>query len=379
MFAACALVLVTTGSSFSDEYIDKVRQQRAAVRAEAYISETKAALARGDYLKAIRVATAAIQNGAGIEAYRLRAQAHYHKKAYADATTDLTRVVSGGSTDPADRVFRGDVFNIRREYQKALDDYGVVIQNDPLFLESYKGRSTIYIALERYDLAMRDLQVVLRSEPSDPEALYNMGVACVLADLPSTARSYLESALKVETSDGWRRRVETLLAKLPENSMFEQKVGGLAGYLETSSQAGGGQKQPGSKTAPHASGAPDPPHVSARESGAVDNFPLKKDLLASRPENSHLKGSLAGSHMGFQWTFKFDSKGRNVSGVLHIRGPAGIEETHLCSGTVDRGFVEMSDRTGYRFHGRITENLRLLGTLSTNRGQSFSVDVPLRE
>jgi tetratricopeptide (TPR) repeat protein len=374
------IVLLCAGNAFADEYVDRIRQQRASARAQAYLTEAKSALQRGDYVKTIRVLSAAIGNGAGGEAYKLRAQAYYLRGAYAEATADLTRVIDSGAADPADRVLRADIYSARLDYEGALDDYNASIQSDPLYLDAYRGRATIYMAREKYDLAIRDLQVVLRSEPTDAEALYNAGIACMLADLPTAAKAFFDNAMQVETSDRWRQRIEGAIARLQENSAHERAVGGLAGYLSASSR----EAQPSVSSAddlrnqqPKVVGPPG--QLPGTESRASDASSLRKDLTSPRPDNTHLTGDLSGTHVGFQWTFHFDSKGRNVSGVLRIRGPAGFEETHLCTGTLDRGLVEMSDRTGYRLQGRITENLRLVGTMSTSRGQSFSVDVPLKE
>ncbi len=235
------------------------------------------------------------------------------------------------------------------------------------------------MAREKYDLAIADLQVVLRSEPTDAEALYNAGIASMLADLPIAARSFFARAMEAEISDNWRQRIEALVTHLPESSAYEQQVGGLTGYLAASSREEEKAGRSAFDSVDFAGTTGSPEESRSAESKTRDFASLRKELTTPRSEDTHLKGDLSGTHMGFQWTFHFDNKGRSVSGVLRIRGPVGFEETHLCTGTLDRGLVEMSDRSGYRFQGRITETLHLVGTLSTSRGQSFSVNVPLKE
>jgi tetratricopeptide (TPR) repeat protein len=291
-------------------------------------------------------------------------------------------VIDAGSSSPEDLVQRADIYNSAFDYDKAINDYCTSIQMDPLYLDAYRGRATAYMAREKYDLAVKDLQVVLRSNPSDSESLYNAGIACMLADLPAAATSFFDKALEGEKSDHWRNLVRVQMARLSEASAYEERVGGLAGYLANigveprGDQLLAGRSQSEAKQQKGIAGISDQRQVAAMKS---DFATLRKDLTSPRPEDSHLTGDLSGTHMGFAWGFHFDSKGRSVSGILRIRGPAGFEETHSCTGTLDRGLVEMSDHTGYRFQGRINEALRLTGTLYTSRGQSFSVDVPLRE
>ncbi len=61
--AACIMLVFAAGDAFSDEYVDRIRQQRAAARAQTYLVEAKSALQRGDYVKTIRVLSVAIRNG----------------------------------------------------------------------------------------------------------------------------------------------------------------------------------------------------------------------------------------------------------------------------------------------------------------------------
>jgi tetratricopeptide (TPR) repeat protein len=371
-------MLHLSGHAFSDDLIKQMRQQNASERAEAYLAEGKKALQTGDFIRAIRVLSAAIKRGAGPEAFRERGVAFYLDKKYSEAVTDLTRFLSSGSPAPADYTLRGDAFIAQQDYEKAIFDYQSAIQKDPLYTEAYLGRGLANTALEKYDCAIRDFQVVLETQPRNTEALINVGLACAYADLPTSARTFFSLARDIEPSTAGKQRIETLIASLPDKSTFEQHIGGLPGYLSASLSSTIDSQS--LKKAPSATsrGLDGSSHIE-NDKRILGQLDLREVLNQAKSGSKNLAGMVAGNHMGFKWSLQFQSKGRFVSGVLKITAPSGHDETHTCNGTFDRGFVEASNQSGYRFHGRITENLRLLGVLTTNLGQSFSVDMQLED
>jgi tetratricopeptide (TPR) repeat protein len=383
-------VFFITEGVFSQHAVERIRQERAAARADAYLAEGKHELEQGRYVRAIRVLSEAIKKGATVEAYKLRGLAYYRTGAYAEAVADLSKLVNSSTVGPSDYVLRGDVFSAQRNYRMAMSDYDTAIQRDPFFLDAYLGRGLAHLAAERYDLAMRDFQVVLRTDPRQAEALINMGIVCMSADLPRSARSFFERAMETDTTIPWRTRIQQWLAQLPDRSLLEEQVGGLDGYLSETARSGGSPGPPARDQSRLPAGDTPSKGVTARvseESTLRDQnrlqspevLDLKQVMETAKQGLRNLSGTVAGHHMGFKWTLQFQSKGRHVSGLLKIVSPNGYEDTHLCKGTFDRGLVDASDQAGYRFQGRVTENLRLIGVITTNLGQSFSVNMPLQE
>jgi len=321
----------------------------------------------------------------------LRGQAYCARGAYPEAITDLTSFLQFKPTDPSGYVLRGDVHIVNRNYQRALADYNTAVASDPLWIDAYKGRGIAYMALEKYGLALRDFQVGLQSNPADVEILTNMGIACMLADMPETAANFFRRALETQKGPERKRRLEEWLAQLPQKSDFEQQMGGLPGYValspanpepvETARASIGAQSGQGTGGShSNQANAPDKLHSqSARRPVPKGFIDLQKSYAAAQAGDKNLSGKLAGSYMGYKWTFSFETKGRHVSAVIRVHPPVGPEETHVCKGTFDSGLVDASDQTGYRFQGRVTEDLRVLGTLTTNHGQSFAVDMPLED
>lgn len=383
-----ALVLTFAGLATlvcADEIVDRIRRDRAAERVEALLEEGRMQLERGAHIRAVRVLSEAIKKGAKPEAYKFRGQAYLASGVYPEAIEDFTRFVQSGVGGTEGLILRGDAYNARRDYVNALNDYNAVIQRDPLCMDAYLGRAIVYLGRERYAAAMNDFQVVLQTDARNVEALTNMGFACILADLPGAARTYFHKALEVESSPQWKERIEGWLNKLPESSPFEAKIGGLSGFLSRELKVQGPRGTLGSghpaQMSPDKISA-DPSGVQAKTEKRTPSkslLELRRALSTDAAEEKPVSGKVTGSDMGFRWTFTFRAKGRHVVGSLRIVGPGGFDETHHCTGTYDRGFVDASDRMGYRFQGRVTDDLRLVGTLTTNQGMSFAVNMMLED
>ena len=388
VLATVEVILPSAGEAFTNADVDRIQKSHAAAVADAYLGEGRNELQRGRYIRAIRLLSEAMKRGGGIEAYKLRSQAYCGRGKYAEAVADMTRVLESGSSGPDDYVIRGDAYNAQHDHLAALADYNTAINRDPLWVDAYRGRGTVYMAMERYDLAIKDFQVVIQNVPGDSEASFNMGMACMLADLPAAARSCFAKALQTESAPQRKELVEKRLAELPQTSEFEQRVGGMSGYLSRS--PGPPERTPpaGSTVAAvnrvepqkSSAGEPDKSETPARRrpppKGLIE---LRKAMNGASSKDKVLSGNLTGSYMGFSWTFRFETRGRDVSATIRVHHPTGKEETHLCRGTVDGSFVDASDQDGYRFQGRLTNDLRLVGMLTTNHGRSFSVNMPLEE
>jgi len=371
--------------SLRDEAVEKSRQDRVAERADAYLNEGKRELERGNLLRAIRLLSEAVRKGAGDEAYRLRGVAYGRRGALPEALADFSRCINANRSDPSAYVLRGDIHNARMDVGEALSDYDAAIKLDPLYMDAYRGRGTAYLALQRYDLSIRDLQVVLQDEPNDLETLTNLGLACKMAGLPNAARDFWKKALNLETDNKWRQAVQKMVNDLPEYSSLEKRVGDLQGYLSRMAdlpppEAPAGAKHQGS----HLNRSRDRARDSGfRQSDQQAGLKAKvgSDSQAVTGLNSGARSrttwKTGGSAMGMKWNAQLKMSGNRVSGVVRILNPSGNEETHYCYGSFENGLIKASDPSGFRFTGRVTDDSRLVGTLTANDGTTFSVEVPL--
>ena len=353
---------------------------RSKARTESYLDEGRQDVEKGAYLKAVRVLTEALNRGAGgDEAYELRARAYMGLGNMDSALKDLDRLVSTKPSDSKGYVMRADVENVMEYYDKAISDYNRAIELDPFLQDAYLGRSVSYAAFEKYDLAIRDLELALKIDQLNPEALYNLAMICLVADMPKAGRKYINRALAADVNAEDRDRLASILAAIPEKSDFEDRIGGIQGVLASLG------KQESLTTASRSD------HRSRPDLDVLttDQKKLPYSKKSSQEQDARqllakigkqdFSGSSSGVYMGMRWSVSFSFSGKNVTGTLKIVTPSGKQETHYGRGTFDNGSVQASDNMGFRFVGRVTDDLKLVGTMSTADGQNVSVDVPLQD
>ena len=361
-----------------DEALEAYKKSRVKDRGMAFLEEGRKEVERGAYFRAIRVLTTAIQKGAGPEAYELRYRAYEAMGSYKEAYSDLSSFISSRPKDAGLYMIRADMSVRQKDWMKALDDYNRTIDLDPFIVDAYLARGIAKIAVERFESALADFEVALKIEPQNPEILYNAALASFAAGLPRIARSYADRAMRVELDQASRNHLREKYAKSPETSNYEEQAGNLKGLL--------------SETVKLASISPDP--TPSNPSASVQDGPFKglpkidAPGMAGKPKDlkqilemigrENFSGSWWGTYMGMSWTASFSFTGNSTSGVLRINTPSGKSETHYCRGAIDNGKVDASDQLGFRVAGRITDDLRFVGQISTPDNKSVSVDIPLQ-
>ena len=370
----------------ADEAVEKFRQDRVKARAEVYVEEAKKEVQRGGYFRAIRLLSEAIKRGAGPEAYKLRGQAYSLSGSFPEAIDDISRAISSVPSDPSGYVLLGDVYVARRDYETALTNYETAIRNDPFFVEAYTGRGMALADMEKYALAIKDFQVVLQTNPNDPVFLANMGIVCLAADMPRAALGFFEKALDVERDPEARKMLEAKVRNFDRTSDFEERVGGLSGYLASMSDAYEGVRialSPSGETGTGATRIRTMENQSRKDGGLASRQKSGGGIGdVTRPQGGGsaspgIAGSWAGTYLGMKWTISFKTLGQKVSGVISIFSPSGNEEIHHFQGTINKDYVEATAHSGFRFSGRLTEDSHIIGTATTPDGKAINVNMPL--
>ncbi|MDR3604259.1 MAG: tetratricopeptide repeat protein [Syntrophaceae bacterium] len=379
LIAVLIISLATAYNCLANEAIDRIRLMRSKARLESYVDEGRQDVERGAYLKAVRVLTEALNRGAGSEAYEYRARAYEALGNMDLALKDLNRVIDSKPSDPKGYIVRADSENSMKYYDKAISDYDHAIELDPFIVDAYLGRSAAYAAIEQYELAIRDLELGLKIDQHNPEAVYNMGILCMLDDMPKAGRDYINRTLAENINPTDRDRLASILASAPPMSDYEDKKGGIEGVLADLA------KQERANLA----GKDDNRAKSGSENVNADQTKLPYFKKAVREQDTRqvlakigkqdFSGSSSGVYMGMQWRATFSFTGKTVKGTLKIVTPSGKQETHYGQGTYDNGAVEASDNMGFRFVGKVTDDLKLIGTMTTADGQNVSVDIPLEQ
>ena len=370
-------VFVMAYECLAIEAVDRFRMSRVKARAEAYVEEGRRDLERGAYMKSIRVLSVAISKGAGNEAYELRSRAYEAVGSKDLALKDLNHVIASRSTDPSGYVVRADAATSMNYYERAISDYDRAIELDPFFIDAYLGRGAAFAAMEKYELSIRDFELALKIDQNNPEALYNMGIICVLAGLPEAGKDFINRALDQETIPTNRDRLIAIKADSPSQSEYETRKGGIKGIMAELAKNESSKLASSDNTeAKRASKLNSNDQVKADGHAKSNRATEARELLAKIGKED-FSGTSFGVYMGLEWRASFRFSGNTVTGTLKIVTPSGKQEVHHGRGTFTNGVVEASDNLGFRFSGRVTDDFKLVGSMTTADGKSVSVDIPL--
>jgi len=159
--------------------------------------------------------------------------------------------------------------------------------------------------MEQYASAIKDFRFVLERDPSNADALVNLGLAYMLANRPVEAKKYFEQALEIEQDPTWKLQ--------------------LAGYIKDLLRLQTRHICPTFRMRTNSpTGRPNAPAPDS-EKPAVE-LPKHSRITPSDRALTKLRCPEPGGFIhGFQVEIQFQQSGRNVDGVLRIEGRAGIE------------------------------------------------------
>jgi tetratricopeptide (TPR) repeat protein len=340
-----------------NEEVDLFRQKRALNTAQTFLEEGRREFAHGTYVRSIRVLSQAIAKGADPEAFKLRGQA-YDLVGHADkAVNDFNSYISARGSDPEGYILRGDAFNAGLKHEKALADFTRAIELDPSPEEAYLGRGIAYLGLEKYELAIREFRLLQQRDPHNTDALVNLGIAYMLSEKLAEAKTQFEKALEYEQDPKWKIKIAEWMKRTPHRASLEEQdiVGDRVGSSDQ---------------------APTDSAVNDIDEQAIR--PLRharKTGAAAKPGERALTGNWEGTYMGARLKMEFQQSGRNINGVLRVAGRAGPEDVYHFVGTFDHGQVIASHHGGYNFRGKLTDDHRLVGVLTTAEGLKVPVDL----
>ena len=92
-------------------------------------------------------------------------------------------------------------------------------------------------------------------------------------------------------------------------------------------------------------------------------------------QQTPFSGNWEGTYLGARLRMECKLAGRTINGVLRIRSLVGKEDVYHFTGTVENGEVRASHQEGHTFRGKLTQDRRLIGTLTTADGKSIPVNI----
>lgn len=341
----------------SNEGVEAFRQKRLLNRGQMFLEEGRQELDRGSFVRAIRVLSQAISKGADPEAFKLRGQAYESIGEPEKALSDFSSYVAARGSEPEAYVLRGDAYNCHHDSEMALADFTRAIDLGSSSADTFVGRGIAYLGLEEFELAIKEFRMALQYDPGDTDALTDLGLAYMLANKPEEAVTLFEKALAVERDPKWKMRLAAW--------MRDAQPGALVG--------GAAESPSLNRTASWEKGRA-PEEVSA-ETGPKTLRQMRHSIARLPSSSTSLPGTWRGRYQGYDLSMQLQQSGRNLTGVLRVRPPAGPENSFNFVGTFENGKIVVSHHGGTSFSGRLADEHRLVGVLSTADGLKIPVDL----
>lgn len=198
---------VSTNQSIPDQGLNKARSE----------------LEKRQYAAAVKSLSDTIRLRPDLaEAYYLRARSLDLMGQPIRALKDINRYIELKPQDPKGYALKGDINNFNLDHREALENYSSALRLDSRMVNARIGRGLAYAALEKYDLAIKDYEDVIKDNKYNHEALSNLGMALALSGKTEEAIQKLTEALALERDLDWRSRIKKLIEEisqvLPESS-----------------------------------------------------------------------------------------------------------------------------------------------------------------
>lgn len=186
------------------------------------MSKARQEFEKGQYAAAVKNLTEIIKANPDLaEAYYLRAKSLDMLGQPMRALKDVAKYIELKPQDPKGYILRGDVNNFNLDHREAIDSYNHALRLDSRSISARIGRGLAYAALERYDLAIKDYEDVLKENRFHHEALVNLGVALALSGKSEEALKKLTEALALERDLDWRSRLNKMIDEISQSQARE--------------------------------------------------------------------------------------------------------------------------------------------------------------
>jgi len=143
-------------------------------------------------------------NDRNADAYFNRAWLFEYKREYQRALQDYTKAIELNKSMKDAYFNRGVLYTGMKKFEEALKDFSEVIKLEPSAADGYCNRGNIHFRMGKPDLALADYNAGLKADPNDADLLYNRAVvqltkgdkAAATEDLKNSARLFHDKTRK---------------------------------------------------------------------------------------------------------------------------------------------------------------------------------------
>ena len=112
-------------------------------------------------------------------------------------------IIATGDNHGKAYLWRGMAYGKASDAQKAIKDFSLAIQKNPMLYEAYKFRGNIFGMLKNYEQSVADLTIFLEHYPNEVPELYNRGLS--LANLERTPEAIADFNRAIELDSTFSR------------------------------------------------------------------------------------------------------------------------------------------------------------------------------
>jgi len=133
--------------------------------------------------------------------YTSQGDAHLVKKDYDKAIQDYNQAISRDPKSARALAGRGAAYLDKGDYDRAIQDFNETLRLAPQAARSFNGRGTAYFAKGNYGRAIEDFNEAIRLNPKTGRALMNRGIANMYAGHFAEAQQDLIQNLQLDPKD----------------------------------------------------------------------------------------------------------------------------------------------------------------------------------
>lgn len=187
-------VQVESRAKEAEESKEEAQKAKQAAKASELFSQ---AINEKDLDKKIELYTEVLKISPDADAYNNRGNAYDDKGVYDKAIDDYNHAIELRPDEVVAYNNRGVTYSKIGDYRKAMKDYNQAIRIKPNYVEAYNNRGNVYSVMGDYQKAMDEYSYAISIRPDYAEAYYNRGIIFAYKNEFKEALNELEQSIRL--------------------------------------------------------------------------------------------------------------------------------------------------------------------------------------
>lgn len=187
-------VQVENHAKEAEESNEEAQKAKQAAKASELFSQ---AINEKNLDRKIELYTEVLKISPDADAYNNRGNAYDDKGVYDKAIDDYNHAIELRPDEVIAYNNRGVAYSKIGDYRKAMKDYNQAIRIKPNYVEAYNNRGNVYSAIGNYQKAIDDYTYAISLRPDYAEAYYNRGIIFAYKNEFKKALNELEQSIRL--------------------------------------------------------------------------------------------------------------------------------------------------------------------------------------